>query len=106
MRRIKLSYLSIVKTMKEKEMQELDFTKYRLSRKQTIRLNCLDCMAFSAGQVRVCSIKNCPLHPYRLGRQEEIPLTTFSELKNAIRGKEKRKWANNTLKQRSLQIQG
>ena len=36
---------------------------------KAIRAKCLDCCCDSKNEVRLCSIKNCPLHPYRMGHR-------------------------------------
>ncbi len=38
---------------------------------QSIRAKCLECSAGSAKEVRVCSITDCPLYPYRFGKRPE-----------------------------------
>lgn len=35
---------------------------------RAIRAKCLDCSGGSSTEVKVCPIKDCPLHPYRLGK--------------------------------------
>ena len=35
---------------------------------RAIRAKCLDCCADSPGEVRRCSLADCPLHPFRFGR--------------------------------------
>jgi hypothetical protein len=35
---------------------------------KAIRANCLECCCDSAHEVRLCPTKNCPLHPYRFGK--------------------------------------
>lgn len=36
---------------------------------RSIRAKCLDCCCDSIKEVRECNVKNCPLHPYRMGRR-------------------------------------
>jgi hypothetical protein len=36
---------------------------------KTIRLKCLDCTAGSRKEVRLCTVVQCPLYPYRFGRR-------------------------------------
>ncbi|WP_296880211.1 hypothetical protein [Thomasclavelia sp.] len=43
----------------------------RISRSKAIRLKCLDCCAFSPGEVRECKSIDCPLWRYRMGREEK-----------------------------------
>lgn len=35
---------------------------------KAIRARCLDCCCGSAGEVRICDIRTCPLHPFRSGK--------------------------------------
>jgi len=35
---------------------------------KAIRYKCLDCCCGSASEVKQCDIKDCPLHPFRMGR--------------------------------------
>lgn len=35
---------------------------------KAIRAKCLDCSASVSGEVKNCHIKDCPLWPYRLGK--------------------------------------
>jgi hypothetical protein len=35
---------------------------------KAIRLHCLDCSGGSTKEVRLCVISDCPLYPYRFGR--------------------------------------
>jgi len=39
---------------------------------KSIRLRCLDCVDQHPGSVRVCEITNCPLWPFRMGRNPNI----------------------------------
>jgi len=36
---------------------------------KAIRLNCLDCCGGSRKEVRLCPVKDCTLHPYRMGKR-------------------------------------
>jgi len=40
----------------------------KLTPLRAIRKKCLDCMAGSAKEVRLCSMDDCPLYLYRFGR--------------------------------------
>ena len=40
----------------------------RITRGKAIRLKCLDCCCGSAHEVKMCPLKNCPLHLFRLGK--------------------------------------
>ena len=35
---------------------------------KAIRAKCIDCSGDSAAEVRACELDDCPLHPYRMGR--------------------------------------
>lgn len=35
---------------------------------KAIRAKCLDCSCGSAQEVRLCPVKDCPLYPYRFGK--------------------------------------
>lgn len=39
-----------------------------------IRLFCLECMGGNAAEVRRCDSIRCFLHPYRMGRREDVSL--------------------------------
>jgi len=64
-----------------KTVEQWDFTKYRLGRKQAIRLKCLDCCGYDKKAIKMCKIRSCPLHPYRMGYPERLPLVLLSKLK-------------------------
>lgn len=40
----------------------------KLTPLKAIRAKCLDCCCQQASEVRICTITECPLHPYRMGR--------------------------------------
>lgn len=42
---------------------------------KTIRAKCLDCCAGSAHEVRECASTNCPLWPFRMGRNPYLELS-------------------------------
>ena len=42
----------------------------RITRGKAFRLKCLDCCAGSYSEVRQCTVINCPLWRYRMGREE------------------------------------
>ena len=64
----------------EQEIELWDFTKYKLGRKKAIRQKCLDCCGYNNQLVKTCSIINCSLFPYRLGRPIKVKTLTLSEL--------------------------
>jgi len=39
----------------------------RISPLKAIRLKCLDCSCGSSNEVKLCSVVNCPLYPFREG---------------------------------------
>lgn len=41
----------------------------RVTRGRAIRLKCLDCAGDSASEVKRCPVTDCPLWPFRLGRE-------------------------------------
>jgi hypothetical protein len=43
----------------------------RLTRAKAIRAKCLDCCCGQAVEVRRCTIKKCPLFPYRMGKEDK-----------------------------------
>jgi hypothetical protein len=36
---------------------------------KAIRCKCLECSAWSSSEVRSCSMRDCPLYPYRAGKK-------------------------------------
>lgn len=36
---------------------------------KAIRAKCLDCCVYQIAEVRLCTAKNCPLWPYRMGHR-------------------------------------
>ena len=57
---------------------------------KAIRLKCLDCVCFQINEVRLCPSTDCPLHPYRFGKN---PFT-----KGKKRTEEQKKVASERLK--------
>lgn len=56
-----------------------------LTRGKAIRWKCIDCMAGQQAEIRACTIKTCPLWPYRMGRglkAHELETSGPSELEN------------------------
>lgn len=41
----------------------------RLTRGQAIRAKCLDCCCGHSAEVRKCTATDCPLWPYRMGKE-------------------------------------
>jgi hypothetical protein len=44
----------------------------RLTPIKAIRAKCLDCCCGHANEVKLCELKDCTLHPYRLGKNPYI----------------------------------
>lgn len=44
---------------------------------KAIRAKCLDCCYDSANEVKLCAAENCPLHPFRFGKN---PFRTKREM--------------------------
>lgn len=40
---------------------------------KAIRAKCLDCVCFQKEEVKKCTMSDCPLHPYRLGKNPYLP---------------------------------
>ena len=40
----------------------------KLTPLKAIRAKCLDCCCQQASEVRACTVTECPLYPYRMGR--------------------------------------
>lgn len=47
---------------------------------KVIRLKCLDCCYGSAKEVRLCTAKNCPCWPWRLGKNPYRPERTEAQI--------------------------
>lgn len=43
---------------------------------KAIRAKCLDCCCGAKQEVRFCSLKKCPLHPYRMGHRPKTASDT------------------------------
>ena len=52
---------------------------------KAIRLKCLECCAGSAYEVKVCEIKDCSLHRFRLGKNPNISRVMTDEEREACR---------------------
>lgn len=35
---------------------------------RAIKLKCLDCSSYNTNEIKECPVKNCPLYPFRLGK--------------------------------------
>lgn len=52
-----------------KNINELnEKVKENKSMKDAIRLKCLDCCCYQFNEIKACTITNCPLYPFRNGR--------------------------------------
>jgi len=60
----------------------------RLTPLRAIRLKCLDCCAGQRKEVRLCPVHDCPLWPFRMGRNHSNSVETQVE---AISAKKPRK---------------
>jgi hypothetical protein len=50
----------------------------RLTPLRAVRSKCLDCSGYQASEVQLCTVRSCPLFPYRRGgRPTEEDLDTF-----------------------------
>lgn len=43
---------------------------------RAIRQKCLDCCCGQAQEVRLCTVKKCALHPYRMGHRPKTDKST------------------------------
>lgn len=50
---------------------------------KAIRQKCLDCSGESMAEVRMCDIENCPLHPFRMGKNPNIGRREMSDAQRA-----------------------
>lgn len=50
---------------------------------KAVRAKCLDCSGNSVTEVKLCPIKNCPLYPYRHGKNPKIKKRELSEEQKA-----------------------
>lgn len=48
----------------------------RLTKGEAIRARCLDCCNHQLSEVRLCPATDCPLFPYRMGRED---ITVYSD---------------------------
>lgn len=51
---------------------------------KAIRLKCLDCSVFSYSEVASCEITDCPLHPFRMGKNPFRKVRHLSEEEKKI----------------------
>lgn len=60
-----------IEKIKNLEMLEEVIKNETFSRKDAIRLKCLDCSAYDMTEVRKCLAKTCPLWAFRKGKSEK-----------------------------------
>ena len=51
---------------------------------RAIKLKCLDCSTYNINEIKECPVKNCPLYPFRLGKN---PFRKKKELSEEERNK-------------------
>lgn len=51
---------------------------------KAIRAKCIDCSGDSAAEVRACDLEDCPLHPYRMGRNPNCKGRELTEEQKAV----------------------
>ena len=52
----------------------------KLTPLKAIRKKCLDCCAGQMNEVRLCTVKNCPLHEYRSGHRPKDKENTAEDI--------------------------
>jgi hypothetical protein len=57
----------------------------RLTPLKAIRAKCLDCCCQQANEVRLCTVKGCPLYDYRMGKNPNRKGVGRRDFGNAIR---------------------
>ena len=61
---------------------------------RAIRLKCYDCSSYQSNEVRDCIVNNCPLYPFRLGKNPFRKKELSEEKRNELR----ERFINNVLK--------
>ena len=61
---------------------------------RAIRLKCYDCSSYQSNEVRDCIVTNCPLYPFRLGKNPFRKKELTEEKRNELR----ERFINNVLK--------
>lgn len=59
-------------------------TKNKVSALKAIRLNCLQCSGNSSKEVKLCVMSDCPLYPFRFGKNPFRPKVVLSDEKKQI----------------------
>lgn len=55
---------------------------------KAIREKCIDCMEGFVREVPICPSKDCPLYPFRMGKNPNIHLTDEERERRAERGRQ------------------
>ena len=71
-------------------MQILHENGKKLTPTKSIREYCLDCSNGSSHEVKFCPAKECPLYPYRFGKNPNIKLSEETKRKRAQQLKKNR----------------
>lgn len=60
---------------------------------KAIREHCIDCCCGSASEVKLCTVTNCALHPFRFGKNPYRKARTLTEEQKAklLEGRERAK---------------
>ena len=61
---------------------------------RAIRLKCYECSCYQSNEVRDCIVTNCPLYPFRLGKNPFRKKELTEEKRNELR----ERFINNVLK--------
>lgn len=61
---------------------------------RAIKLKCLDCSTYNILEIKECPVKNCPLYPFRLGKNPFRKKELTDEKRNELR----ERFINNVLK--------
>ena len=61
---------------------------------RAIRLKCYDCSSYQSNEVKDCPVTNCPLYPFRLGKNPFRKKELSEEKRNELR----ERFINNVLK--------
>lgn len=61
---------------------------------RAIRLKCYDCSSYQSNEVRECIVTNCPLYPFRLGKNPFRKKELTEEKRKELR----ERFINNVLK--------
>ncbi len=55
---------------------------------QAIRAKCIECCCGFLAEVKECQIKDCALHPFRMGKNPNIKLSDEERKRRAERGRQ------------------